>query len=116
MDIIVLPSLWEGLPNVLLEAMAEARPVVASRIEGVDEVVVDGETGILFEPGDAQALSEALFKLIRDKKCAEEMGRAGRARVREKFSIDKTVSDTMEIYQNLLTEYMDGQDNISFGR
>jgi len=116
MDIIVLPSLWEGLPNVLLEAMAEARPVVASRIEGVDEVVVNGETGILFEPGDAQALSEALFKLIRDKKCAEEMGRAGRARVHEKFSIDKTVSDTLEIYQNLLTEHMDGQDNISFGR
>lgn len=106
MDIIVLPSLWEGLPNVLLEAMAKVRPVVASKIEGVDEVVVDGETGILFEPGDVQSLAEALLKLIRDSQLAEDMGRAGRVRVLEKFSIEKTVKDTVGIYRNLLSEHV----------
>ena len=106
MDIIVVPSLSEGLPNVLLEAMAEARPVVASRVGGVDEVAVDGETGILFEPGDVQSLAEALLKLIRDHQLAEDMGRAGRARVLEKFSIEKTVKETVRIYRNLLSEHV----------
>jgi glycosyltransferase involved in cell wall biosynthesis len=107
MDIIVLPSLSEGLPNVLLEAMAEARPVVASRVGGVDEVVVDGETGILFEPGDVQSLAEAILKLIRNRQLAEDMGRAGRVRVLEKFSIKKTVKDTVRIYRNLLSEHIE---------
>ena len=102
MDIVALPSLWEGLPNVLLEAMAAGRPVVASRIDGIDEVVIDGETGILFEPGNAEALAEALLALIQDKELAAAMGRAGRERVKRKFSFEKTVNETMALYHELL--------------
>ncbi len=102
MDIIVLPSLWEGLPNVLLEAMAEARPVVASRIEGIDEVVLDGKTGILFKPGDARALAQALLRLIEDRQLAEEMGMAGKKRVLEQFPLEKTVKETEAVYRSLI--------------
>lgn len=101
-DIVVLPSLWEGLPNVLLEAMAVARPVVASRIAGIDEVVVDGETGILCTPGDPQELAAALFRLISDRPLAEAMGRSGQVRVQEKFGIEVTVQKTVALYQQLL--------------
>ncbi|MEI6125894.1 MAG: glycosyltransferase family 4 protein [Pseudomonadota bacterium] len=102
MDIVVLPSLWEGLPNVLLEAMAAGRPVVASRIDGVAEVVIDGRTGLLFEPGNAEALAEALRSLIRNKELAEAMGRAGRERVKIKFSLEKNLQETMALYQTML--------------
>ncbi|MCP4716491.1 MAG: glycosyltransferase, partial [Deltaproteobacteria bacterium] len=64
MDALVLPSLWEGMPNVVLEAMAEAKPVIASRIPGLDEVVVDGRTGLLVEPGDADGFAEAMITLM----------------------------------------------------
>ncbi len=104
MDIVVLPSLWEGFPNVLLEAMAEARPVVASRLEGIDEIVDDGQTGILCSPGDARSLENALLQLTRDPKRAEEMGQAGRDRALEKFSIDKTVKANVTLYRELLAQ------------
>ena len=101
MDIIVLPSLWEGLPNVLLEAMAEARPVVASRIAGIDEIVVDGTTGILFDPENPQSLAQALLGILNNKPLALNMGREGKKRVLEKFSMEKMSKKTMGVYQKL---------------
>jgi glycosyltransferase involved in cell wall biosynthesis len=102
MNICVLPSLWEGLPNVLLEAMAARVPIVATRIPGVDELVLDGKTGILCEPGNARALAEALLQLIRTPEHARAMAAAARLRVEQRFSLDAAVRSTVAVYDRLL--------------
>jgi len=102
MNMCVLPSLWEGLPNVLLEAMAARCPIVATRIPGVDEIVLDGQTGILCEPGNASALAEALLRLIQNPELARAVAAAGRLRVEQRFSLETTVRDTVGVYEQLL--------------
>ena len=102
MDAIVLPSLWEGMPNAVLETMAAGKPVVASRIAGMDELVQDGITGLLCNPGNAEELAMALLRLGRDRQLACAMGQAGRRLAREKFSIDATVEATVGLYDELL--------------
>jgi glycosyltransferase involved in cell wall biosynthesis len=101
-DILVLPSLWEGMPHVVLEAMAAGRPVVASRIAGLDELVVDGETGVLFSPGDPRSLAAALLKLIINRELARNMGAAARERVTKHFQLKTTLQETVRLYQQLL--------------
>ena len=101
-DILVLPSLWEGMPHVVLEAMAAGRPVVASKIEGIDELVVEGKTGLLFSPGDPRSLAEALLKLITNRELARNMGDAAREHVMKNFQLKKTVQETVHLYQELL--------------
>jgi glycosyltransferase involved in cell wall biosynthesis len=103
-DILVLPSLWEGMPHVVLEAMAAGRPVVASRIEGLDELVEDGKTGLLFRSGDSRSLAEALLKLINNRGLAQTMGAAARERVMKNFQLKETVQKTVRLYQELLAE------------
>ncbi len=98
----VLPSLEEGLPNAVLEAMAAGKPVVATRVGGTPEAVVHGETGLLVPPGDAQALSEAILTLLNDPARAEAMGQAGRERVSKCFSLTRMVRETEQIYEELL--------------
>jgi len=68
------PPLWEGLPNILLEAMALGRPVIASKIEGISEVVTDNETALLFNPGNETELSNAILRLISDKDLTQKIG------------------------------------------
>ena len=102
MDLIVLPSLWEGMPNVLLEAMAQARPVVASRVAGIDEVVADGKTGLLVEPGDAGSLAAGIIRVVACRQDALQMGQRGRQRVHEAFTIEETVRSTVTLYGRLL--------------
>jgi starch synthase (maltosyl-transferring) len=109
-DIVVVPSLWEGMPNVVLEAMAAGRPVVASNIAGLDEVVVAGETGLLFKPGDPHALAAALLKLIQDPSLMNRMGRAGYELVQQKFQIRTTVEQTTNFYRAVLNK----GDKVSF--
>jgi starch synthase (maltosyl-transferring) len=109
-DIVVVPSLWEGMPNVVLEAMAAGRPVVASNIAGLDEVVVAGETGLLFKPGDPHGLADALLKLIQDPSLAKRMGRAGYELVQQKFQIRTTVEQTTNFYRAVLNK----GDKVSF--
>jgi glycosyltransferase involved in cell wall biosynthesis len=101
MDAIVLPSLWEGMPNAVLEAMAAGKPVAASRIAGMDELVQDGVTGLLCGPGNAGELAAALLRLARDRQLARAMGEAGRKLAREKFSIKATVAATVGLYDEL---------------
>ncbi len=96
---VVLPSLWEGFPNVLLEAMVYQKPVVASNIPGIDEIIVHGETGLLTPPGDETALADTMLFLINNPVKAREMAVAGRKRA-EMFSIDKTVKETEQLYQD----------------
>jgi glycosyltransferase involved in cell wall biosynthesis len=98
----VLPSLWEGMPNAVLEAMAAAKPVVATRVGGVPELVIDGETGILVPPEDPESLARAIVKLLRHTAQANSMGNAGRERVQEHFSVTEMVTKTDRLYQELL--------------
>jgi glycosyltransferase involved in cell wall biosynthesis len=103
-ELFILPSLWEGMPNVILEAMAAGKPVVATKVGGVPEVVVHGETGILVPPEDSNALTSAIIDLLRDKLKAKMMGQAGRMRIEEHFTISKTIEKTEYLYRKLLKE------------
>ncbi len=85
-DCFVNPSLYEGLPNTVTEAMASGLPVVASRVIGNDELVNDGETGLLFPLDEPRQLGDALLALMRDREAARRMGAAGRARAVEHHS------------------------------
>jgi len=104
LDLFVLPSLWEGLPNAVLEAMAAGLPVVATAAGGTPELVVDGETGLLVPPGDVTALEEAIERLLRDPGLRRKMGEAGRKRVEGHFTIKQTVAQTVALYETLLRQ------------
>lgn len=104
LDILVLPSLWEGLSNVILEAMAAGKPVVATEVGGIPEVVKDGETGLLVPPKDPDALARAIVKLLQNKELAKRMGRAGKKRVKEHFTIERTVAQTEKLYNSLIAQ------------
>jgi len=97
-DAFVLPSLWEGFPNVLLEAMARSRPVIATDVEGSGELVVPEETGLLVEKKNSQALAQAMKALLANPGRAETWGAAGRKRVEDHFSVGKQVMEFEELY------------------
>ena len=100
-DVFVLPSLYEGLPNVVLEAMACGKPVIATEVDGTPEAVVQGRTGILVPPQDSEALGNAIIELLGDKRKVEEMGDRGRERVEKKFSLDGEINKFVELYERL---------------
>ena len=102
MDVLVLPSLAEGLSRVVLEAMAMGKPVVATRVGGQSEAVVDGATGLLVPPAEPGALAQALLKVLSDRTVARQMGAEGRARVDSWFSVDHAVSRYEKLYPRLL--------------
>jgi len=104
MDIFVLPSHWEGMPNAVLEAMAAGLPVVATGVGGTTEVVVQDETGFLVPAADPDAMAKAIVTLLRDPTLCRRMGEAGRRRVEQHFSIQQTVAKTVGLYENLLNE------------
>lgn len=97
-DLVVLPSLVEGLSLALLEAMVLAKPVVASNIGGIPEVVENGVTGLLVPPGDSAKLAEAILYLLKDKALASKMGQRGRARVQKFFDLKDMMDATEKIY------------------
>lgn len=98
-DLVVLPSAYEGLPNVVLEAMRFGKPVIATSAPGTTEVVVDGETGILVPIGDTRGLAKALRDLIRDPATAARMGAAGRARAERLFPVDAMINQFADLYE-----------------
>ena len=100
-DLFVMSSVTEGLGTSLLDAMAAARPIVATTAGGIPEVVVDGETGLLVPPRDPHRMAEAVIGLLRNPAERERMGRAGLARVRERFSADRMVRETLAAYDQL---------------
>ena len=102
LDIFVLPSREEALPLAVLEAMAACRPVVASAVGGVPEVVTDGQTGFLFAPDEHARFVEALLKLADDSQLGAELGRLGQQRVRRQFGVDRMVRETLGYYDALL--------------
>ncbi len=97
-DVFVHPSRWEGLGLVLLEAMALARPIVASRVSAIPEIVVDGETGWLVPPDDHRALAGALREAIDDPAEAGRRGRAGRRRLEACFTVARMTAATTAVY------------------
>ncbi len=103
-DLFVLPSRVEGLPLSVLEAMAAAKAVVATRIGGTDEVVIDGETGILVPPGDAAALASAIGTFLADPARARRAGEAGRDRLRARFTAQAMIDGVTAAYEELLDQ------------
>jgi glycosyltransferase involved in cell wall biosynthesis len=101
-DVVVLPSWYEALPTVLLEAGAMERPVVATRVGGVPEIVDDGRTGLLVEAGDAGALAERLARLLLDPVAGQAMGRAARTLVRDRFSYPVQAAALRALYDELV--------------
>ena len=102
-DVVVLPSLWESFGNISMEAMAFAKPVVASRVGGIPEVVADGETGLLVPPKDPGAIAAAILQLLRDPALRQRMGEAGRARMKEHFTMDRVAREVETVYARVLT-------------
>ena len=102
LDIFVLPSLWEGLPNAVMEAMAARLPVVATNVDGTPELVNDGETGLLVPPKSAEALADAIAKLVADGALRQRMGQAGRRRIEQHFTEDRMIAETEALYRELI--------------
>lgn len=101
-DLVVHPSIEEGFSNAILEAMAAGKAVVATRVGGNPEAVEDGITGRLVPPGDPETLASTIIELLRDTARAEAMGRAGRERLRQRFSLAGMVAGVEESYIELL--------------
>lgn len=101
-DIFAMPSLFEGLGVAALEAMAAGRPVVATRVGGLTESVLDGVTGVLVPPRDGAALAAAIAKLVRAPSVAATMGRQGRERARQNFSLENMARQNESYYHELL--------------
>jgi len=102
-DVFVHTARWEGFGIVLLEAMLASLPVVATRVSAVPEIVVDGETGVLVDAGDAETLAAQLDRLLSDRTLAARLGRAGRTRALEEFSVERMVERTLAIYRDALS-------------
>lgn len=103
-DLFVLSSAWEGFGIALLEAMALEKAVVATRVEGVVEVVDDGVTGYLVPPRTPEALAARIIELLADEEKRREMGKRGREKTEQQFSIEKYIAQTKKIYDSLLQE------------
>jgi L-malate glycosyltransferase len=101
-DVFAMSSVTEGLGTSLLDAMACARPIVATRAGGIPEVVEDGETGLLVPPRDARALANALVTLLNDPAERERLGAAGLARVSARFSVERMVAGTAAVYEHVV--------------
>ncbi len=98
-DVLLMPSLWEGFGLVLLEAMSRRVPVIASRVSAIPEVVVHGETGLLVEARDVDALANAMTRLLEDHALRQHMGLLGAARLEERFSVERMASATLAVYE-----------------
>jgi glycosyltransferase involved in cell wall biosynthesis len=101
-DALVLPSSNEGTPVSAIEALAAGRPVVATRVGGVPDVVQEGDDGFLVEPGATDDLADRLAQLARDPELRERMGRAGRERVLPRYAVERLVDDVDRLYRSLL--------------
>lgn len=102
-DVVVAPSRWEGMSIGVLEAMASARSVVAADVEGMREALGDGGTGALVPPGDVAALAAAVVPRLRDRAGADQEGRAGRARVEERFDVQRRREEVAALTLDVLS-------------
>ena len=106
-DMLVLPSFAEGVPVVLMEAMAAGLPVVTTRIAGIGELVDDGESGFLVPPGDAIAMGDRISMLLEDNQLRSRMGAKGRVKVAEEFNIDREVTWLFRVMASRLAGHVE---------
>ena len=99
---VVLPSLSEGLPMVLLEAMACSKPIIASNVGGIPLLVKHGKNGFLMKPEDSGSLEKFIRALLENPKLKKDMGFYGRKLAENNFTVDKMVSETLMVYKSLL--------------
>ena len=104
MDIFLLPSLHEGIPMVLLESLALGRPVIASRVGGIPEIISHDKEGLLVEPGGSEELKRSIRTLIDDRHHASKLAGAGRKRVEEGFTGDLMAERTVQLYSALIAD------------
>jgi starch synthase len=102
-SVFVAPSLYEPFGIMNLEAMACERPVVSTRVGGITDVVLDGETGLLVPPNNPDELANAVNRIVADPKLGERMGEAGRRRVEDRFTWSRVAMETLSVY-NEVTE------------
>jgi len=102
-DISLLSSYSEGMPNAILEYMICNKPVIASKVGGVPEIINHGETGLLFEPGNVEELVESILRLIKDNLFMEYLGNNGRRYVEKHFTLDREFNDHLLIYEKVFT-------------
>lgn len=102
LDVVVSPSLSEGFSNAILEAMAAGKPVIATRVGGSPEQIIDGVTGLLVPPQDAGAIAQALLTLLRSPGLRREMGTAAQRHVQENFSVAIMTRNHTRLYDDLL--------------
>jgi glycosyltransferase involved in cell wall biosynthesis len=102
-DILVLPSFMEGLPVVLIEALAMGKPVVASRVAGIPELVEHGRSGLLFTPSDTEDLEEVLARILVDRTDWVTLGVAGKGRVRSEFDSLQIAKPLLDMFSGALS-------------
>jgi glycosyltransferase involved in cell wall biosynthesis len=101
--VFVLPSLFENSPYTLLEAMSCAKPCVVSRVGGITEMIVDGDSGLFFESGNSVDLAEKVITLLKDSGLRKSLGAAARRRVEQEYSLDVGIEKTVAFYRNVLS-------------
>jgi len=106
-DIFVLPSLWEGLPYVLLEAAAMAKPVAATRVDGIDEVIIDGRTGFLVPPCDSRALAASINRLFSDNSLAKKLGDQLKDAASKTFTQEEMMRRIKKLYISLVKDKLE---------
>jgi len=102
LDVFVLPSLYEGLPYTLLEAMASGVPIVATHVVGIQDVVCDGKTGLLVQPGDVPGLKRAIGQILSNRELGVKLAQAGFELVMREFRLDDCVRRTERLYLDVL--------------
>jgi glycosyltransferase involved in cell wall biosynthesis len=101
-DVVVLPSRYETFPMSVLEAYACGKPVIASKVGGLEDLIINGETGLLFEAGNIKRLTRSIFNLINSDNIAKEMSLKSKNFVMENFTIDKVVERLEKIYEEVI--------------
>jgi len=108
-DLFVLPSLSEGLPSAIMEAMANSLPVVGSDVGGIPELIENGHNGLLVPPADPEKLARAIQQLAEDSETLTRMGDRGRQRVEEKFTLERKIEETENLCHTLLGKNIDNR-------
>ena len=104
MDVFAHPSHWEGMPNAVMEAMANGKPIVASGIDGIKALIAEGETGLLVHPGSTEEIVAQLRRLLADRDLAAKLGESAAQRMKERFGLERMMNAYDDLYKTLLRQ------------
>lgn len=107
-DILIVPSLWEGLPLTILEAMLAGKPIIATRVGGIPEAIKEGKSGILVPPRDVDALRDSVLELLKSPEKRKELGEGGKQRALQYFDIERMVRDYTGVYDECIAAKLKG--------